>query len=121
MVSEGETSRMVRVDRPLLLAHVNLSSAVSNLYFIHQLIDEVYAASVVGVEIFAIRGIRNGHRIVALSGIADNNKEPVLFITPDTAFDILARIVLATVLDCIRQRFAKGSLDFQFLALGTLH
>src|SRR5579871_5225024 len=98
---------MVWVDRPLLLAHVNLGSAVSNLYFIHQFVDEVYAASVVGVEVFAVRGIWDRHRIVALSGIPNNDKDAVLFITPDTAFDILARIVLAPMLDCIRQRFAK--------------
>ena len=88
-----------------VLPHVDFSAVLFELDLVHQLIDQVDAASVVGVDILSVTGIRNGEGIEAGAGVTHHDLHAAGLIAPYTALNFLGGIVLAAMDNGVGQRF----------------
>ena len=100
---------------------MNLSAALVELHFIHELVDEENSAAVIGKKILADGATGNRIGIEARAGIAHDDEDAALLITRHQAFHYLARIFLGSVNHGIRQSFLQRELDGIFLAIDALH
>jgi hypothetical protein len=89
--------------------------------FIHQLINEEDAASLVREQVLADQRARYGERIVSVPGISHHDQYAVLFVACDATINLLIGIVGTPMRDRIGQRFAQRRLDFQLFSRCTLH
>src|ERR1035437_5807932 len=103
----------------LILAHVDFGAVALELHFVHQLIEEINAAAVVGKYIFSTTRIGDGKRIEAAARIAHHDQHAAVFLAAYTALDFLGGIVLATVNNGVGEGFAQGGFDLKFLAGGA--
>src|SRR5690242_11064381 len=105
----------------LPLAHVDFAAAALEANLVHQLIDEVNAPSVIGIDIFADDGVGDSGRVKARPGITDHNQHAMCFITSHTTLHSLGRIVSAAVANSVRQRLADCRFNLKLLAHSTFH
>jgi len=103
------------------LDHMNLSPILVEPDFIHQLIDQVDAAAMVGENVLAGAGIGKLADIETGSGIAHHDEHSVRFVAGHIAFDNLSGIRVRAVYDGVRQGFGKSKLNAIFLSLGAFH
>jgi hypothetical protein len=73
----------------LPLQHVDLSPVLVKLDFVHQLVDQVNASAMIGINIFALARIGNLAGIKTWAGIAHYNQDPMLVVAGYVAFDNL--------------------------------
>src|SRR5690349_23787819 len=69
----------------LPLAHVDFAAPALEANFIHQLIDEVNASPVIGIDIFADDGVGDSGRVKARPGIADYDQHSMRFVASHAA------------------------------------
>src|SRR5579864_1816493 len=98
-----EVTKLYRLTLPL--HHVNLSSVLTKLYLVHELIDQEDAAAVVGVEILAHGARGNSLGIEALARIAHNNQDAALLVAGHHALHDFAGILFGAVDHGVGQSF----------------
>ena len=98
---------------------MDFGAVLLELHFVHQLIDQVDAAAVVGKDVFAAAGIGNGEGIEATARIVHDDQHTPLLVATYAALDLLGGIVLAAMNDSVGQRLAQRGFDLKFFAGGT--
>lgn len=81
------------------------------LNFIHQLVDQVNAAAVVGVKIFSVAGVGDLAGVKPWTGIAHHDEDSMLVVAGHIAFDHFRGIALRSVHDRIGQRLGQGEFN----------
>jgi hypothetical protein len=104
-----------------VLAHVDFGAIalVSNL--IHQRIDQINPAAVVGENVLAIGGTRELCGVKTISGIAHDDDDSAVFVARHGTFDSLGWVCFATMENGVSQRLTKRHLNLKFLALAIFH
>src|ERR1019366_5538503 len=101
--------------------HVNLSPVLVELDIVHQLIDQVDATAVIGIDVLAAAGIGNLGGIETGAGIAHHDQHAPLLVTGHVAFDHFGGIAFRSVHDRIGQGFGQGEFDVVFVSLSAFH
>src|SRR5664280_2963956 len=104
----------------LILAHVDFGAVALELHFVHQLIDEINTAAVVGEYVFRATWIGDRERIEAVARIAHHDQHAALFVASNAALDFLGGIVLATVNNGVGEGFAQRGFDLEFFPGGAV-
>ena len=91
-----------------MLEHVNFSSILVELDFVHELIDEINSASVIGINILFRRGTRHISRIKTRPRVAHHNHESVLIIAYKAAFHRLRRVAFASMHNRVGESFGES-------------
>lgn len=90
-------------------------------HFIHELIDEIDPAAMVGVDIFAAEWVGNFGWFKAWPGIANDDQQAVFFIAGHATLYFLCWVILAAMKNGVCESFAKCSFDLEFLARSAVH
>ena len=91
------------------------------LHFIHELIDQINSAAMVGIDILTLKRIRDSTRIKTFPWVTNDNEQSLGLVIDYIAFDDFGCITLGSMHNGIGECFSERKFDRIFLPGYNLH